>query len=164
MGIPKEYASPWGLHCGVCAIRMAHRDGNAKFKARLLNLYQGRVTGKGTLPGSENLSLDDIRCKGCLSHDRFMHCQQCDIRDCVESKGIEGCHCCGDFPCAFIDNFPMAVGKRVILRAVPERREKGTDKWMKDEWDRYLCPQCGHALFRGAARCNRCGVDVDLDG
>jgi hypothetical protein len=27
----------------------------------------------------------------------------------------------------------MAVGKKVILRAVPYRREFGTEKWIRDE-------------------------------
>ena len=164
MGINKEHASPCGLHCGVCAILMAHRDNNVKFKERLVQVYSGNIPGKGTLPGTENFSVDDIRCEGCLSEDRFMHCRQCDIRDCVEEKGIEGCHECDEFPCAFIEEFPMTIGRKVILRAVPERREKGTEQWMQDELDRYLCPDCGHKLFRGAGRCNQCGISVDLDG
>jgi hypothetical protein len=158
-----EFASPCGLYCGVCAIHIAHRDGNTKLKQRLVALYQGGTEGKGLLPNSESLTVDDIHCGGCLSDDRFMHCQQCEIRSCTVEKGVEGCHQCDSFPCRHIDGFPMAVGKKVILRAVPHRKEFGTDRWMRDEEARYLCPDCGSRAFRGAMRCNHCKAPLELD-
>ena len=158
-----EFAAPCGLYCGVCAIRMAHRDNNQKFKERLVALYQGDNQGKGVLPNSKSLTPKDIHCAGCLSDDPFIHCKQCGIKDCVQEKGYEGCHQCEDFPCAHIKEFPMTVGKKVILRAIPYWREHGTEKWMADEQARYRCPECGHQLFRGAMRCNACKAAVDLD-
>lgn len=163
MNINPDFISPCGLYCGVCAIYMAHRDNNQKFKERLVSLYQGNISGKGTLPNSETLSTDDIRCQGCLSEDRFMHCQQCEIRECTQKKGYVGCHQCDDFPCGHIENFSMAVGKKVILRAVPYRRKVGTEKWIQDEEARYYCPECGHKVFRGAGKCNQCKARLDLD-
>lgn len=158
-----EFASPCGLYCGVCAIYLAHRDGNQKLKERLVQLYQGGIPGKGTLPNSEALTVDDIRCRGCLSEERFWHCRQCDIRACASERGLAGCHQCDDFPCRHIDDFPMTVGKRVILRAVPYRRRHGTEKWMRDEAARYVCPGCGQTVFRGVVTCNRCHAQLDLD-
>lgn len=163
MKINPDFASPCGLYCGVCAIYIAHRDNNQKFKERLADLYRGKVPGKGTLPNSEHLSAEDIRCRGCLSDDRFMHCRQCEIRDCTQKKGWEGCHQCDEFPCRHIENFPMAVGKKVILRAVPYRRKFGTEKWIEDEKTRYVCPGCGNKVFRGAVQCNQCKTKLDLD-
>ncbi|MGB5423029.1 MAG: DUF3795 domain-containing protein, partial [Desulfobacterales bacterium] len=136
---------------------------NQKFKERLANLYKGNVAGKGTLPNSENLSADDIRCRGCLSDERFMHCRQCEIRNCTKEKGFTGCHQCAEFPCHYIENFPMTVGKRVILRAIPYWREAGTEKWIQDEETRYICPECGNKAFRGALKCNQCKKQLDLD-
>ncbi len=163
MGINPDFASPCGLYCGVCAIYIAHRDKNEKFKQGLVNLYKGNVSGKGTLPGSDNLSTENIHCMGCLSDDIFMHCIQCAIRECNAEKGYSGCHQCDEFPCEHIDNFPMAVGKKVILRSVPYRRKFGTEKWIKDEEARYYCPECGNKVFRGAVKCNRCKTGLDLD-
>jgi len=57
----------------------------------------------------------------------------------------------------------MPVGKKVILRAIPHWRKWGAEKWVLDEEDRYICPACGHKIFRGAKRCNKCKVLVDLD-
>ena len=92
-----------------------------------------------------------------------MHCQQCDIRDCAQEKGYTGCHQCDAFPCRHIDNFSMTIGKKVILRCVPYRREVGTEKWVQDEEARYFCPKCGNKVFRGVVKCNQCKAMLDLD-
>ena len=163
MKINPDFVAPCGLYCGVCAIRIADRDNNEKFKERLVSLYKGEVEGKGTLPNCENLTTADIRCGGCLSENLFMHCRQCDIRDCTKGKGYAGCHECDDFPCQHIDNFPMTIGRKVIKRAIPYWRKVGTEKWIQDEEARYVCPECGNTVFRGATKCNKCKTDLDLD-
>ena len=144
-----KLAAPCGLYCGVCAVLIAHRDNNTKFKERLTGVY--------------NVTVDQVRCQGCLSDERFVYCETCPIRSCTIEKGIEGCHQCQDFPCKFIDDFSIAVGKKVILRAISAWRELGTERWMEEEEKRYHCPKCGYKLFRGAQRCRNCGSPVDLD-
>jgi len=57
----------------------------------------------------------------------------------------------------------MPVGKKVILRAIPEWRELGTEKWVAAEEKRYHCPECGNSIFRGAKRCNKCKNPVNVD-
>ncbi len=163
MPINPALLSPCGLYCGVCAIYIAHRDNNPKFKELLVRLYKGGTPGKGTLPYAETLSAQDIHCRGCLSDEQFMHCKRCAIRACTKAKGYAGCHQCSDFPCQHIDDFPMSVGKKVILRAVPYRRAFGDDKWVRDEEARYVCPACGNRVFRGAMKCNKCRAPLDLD-
>jgi len=163
MKVKQELVGPCGLYCGVCAIYIADRDNNRKLKERLVNLYKGGITGKGTLPDSENLTIEDIRCQGCQSDDIFVYCRQCPIRDCVKEKEYDGCHQCNDFPCQYVENFPVVVGKKVILRAVPYWREVGIEKFIRDEEARYTCPECGNKVFRGATRCNRCKTELNLD-
>ena len=163
MEIKKELVAPCGLYCGACAIYMAHRDNNRKFKERLVNLYKGEVPGKGVLPNADKLIADDTKCRGCLSDEQFMHCRQCEIRACTIEKGYTGCHQCDEFPCEHIERFPMAVGKKVILRAIPYRREVDTEKWIQDEEARYICPECGNKVFRGVVKCNQCKAKLDLD-
>jgi predicted RNA-binding Zn-ribbon protein involved in translation (DUF1610 family) len=156
--INPDYLAPCGLYCGVCAILKATQDGNQKFKERLVGVYKGKIAG------AENLSAEDIQCRGCLSEEPFFYCQDCDIKACTQSKGYAGCHECDEFPCSLIENFAMPVGKTVMLRAVPYWREVGTETFVQDEEARYICPNCGNHLFRGAQRCNRCKIEVDLDG
>ena len=141
--------SPCNLYCGVCGVYLAHRDDNQKFKERLATVYA--------------VTPEQIRCEGCLSEDRFMHCQQCEIRQCAQEKGYSGCHECDDFPCQHIEHFPMTVGQKVILRCVPYRRKFGTEKWIQDEDARYFCPECGNKVFRGVIKCNQCKANLDLD-
>ncbi|MFN3535034.1 MAG: DUF3795 domain-containing protein [Desulfatiglandales bacterium] len=161
--IPKEMIGPCGLYCKVCAIYIADRDNNIRLKEKLVALYKGNSPDKGGLPESEALSVDDIHCKGCMSDDLFVYCKICDIRNCVVQKGLEGCHQCSDWPCLYIQNFPMSVGKKVIMRVVPYWREHGTEKCFEEEQIRYHCPSCGNEVFRGVMRCNKCKTPLDLD-
>lgn len=149
LGVKNELLSPCGLYCGVCGVYMASRDNNQKLKEKFAGAY--------------GVSLDQIKCKGCLSDEKFVFCQICGIRTCVTEKNIEGCHCCDDFPCKQIDDFPVAVGKRVILRSVPDRRKLGNLKWIESEESRYKCPHCNNDLFRGAKRCGSCKEAVKID-
>ena len=150
MKVKKELVAPCGLYCGVCSIYMAHRDDNTKFKERLTTIY--------------NVPVEKIACEGCLSDKLFDYCITCPIRNCTERKGIEGCHQCADFPCQLItEDFPLEVGKKVILRAVPTWRKLGTEKWIEEEEKRYICPHCSYPSFRGAKRCRQCRNPIDLD-
>ena len=149
MAVNKELAAPCGLYCGVCGIYVATRDNNQKFKERLAPIY-------GAKP-------EDLICDGCLSQRVWLYCQSCHIKSCCRDKNIEGCHQCDEFPCRFIDDFPIPVGKKVILRCIPRWKELGTEKWMQEEQKRYNCPHCGAATFRGAKRCRNCKETIDLD-
>ena len=151
--VKKELLSPCGLWCGVCSIYIAHKNNNLKFKEKLLPIYKAFAK-----------DLDDIACTGCLSEGTvFPVCQVCAIKKCCKDKKIDGCYQCEEFPCKYIDNFPIPVGKKVILRSVPFWRQHGTEKYVEAEMERYHCPECGNQLFRGAIRCNKCKVPVNVD-
>ena len=149
MAVNKELAAPCGLYCGVCGIYVATRDNNEKFKEKLAPVY-------GAKP-------EDLVCDGCLSKRVWAYCQECPIKSCCRDKKIEGCHQCKEFPCQFIDNFPVPVGKKVILRSIPRWKELGTEQWIQEEETRYICPHCGATAFRGAMRCRSCKEPLDLD-
>ena len=157
MKIEPNFLAHCGLYCGVCGVHFATRDNNDKFLERLLAMYQEKI------PGLEDISIDDLKCDGCLSQRVGLFCKSCAIKACTQGKGYSGCHECNDFPCDHIETFPVPVGKKVILRAVPFRRENGTEKWVRDEESWYACPECGYTIFRGAKRCNKCKIALDLD-
>lgn len=128
-----------------------------------MSLYKGGVPVKGALPHTEDLTIEDIPCCGFLSDEQFMHCRQSEIRACVKERGYTGCHQCDEFPCKYIEAFPMTVGEKIILRAIPYWREVGTERRIQDEEARYVCPECTNKVFEGAPKRNRCGVKLDLD-
>ncbi|MHB8158196.1 MAG: DUF3795 domain-containing protein [Desulfocucumaceae bacterium] len=149
MSIDSALLSPCGLYCGVCGVLIAHRENNQKFKEKLGTVY--------------GVSADEISCKGCMSDEPFVFCRTCPIKTCAKEKGYVGCHECSDFPCQYINDFPVPVGKKVIQRAIPRWREVGTEKWVEEEVQRYICPECGYKLFRGAKRCRNCSQTVAAD-
>ena len=149
MTINPNLLAPCGLYCGVCAVYIADRDNNEKFKERLAPVYA--------------VEPKDIKCEGCLSSEPFGYCKLCPIKSCVSEKGLEGCHKCDDFPCETVEGFPLPVGKKVIMRAIPQWREMGTEAWVAAEEARYHCPECGKPIFRGAKRCRECKAPVDQD-
>ena len=151
MEVNPNWLAPCGLYCGVCGIMYATRDDNPKFAEKLATVY--------------NLPVGEIHCAGCLAEGEevFAYCRVCPIKSCVSARGYKGCNECDDWPCESIEKFPMPVGKKVIMRAVPHWREVGTEQWVADEEARYVCPSCGAELFRGAKRCRQCKEPVDAD-
>jgi len=160
----KALMAPCGLYCGACGIYIATRDGNEKFRTVLGNLY-------GTPP-------EETRCYGCMQAEPhkqlYSFCKDCQMRECVKSKGYYSCHQCDDWPCNLVENFGLATGRQVMKRAISIWREKvaelgdekGSEAWAKSECERYHCPDCGNPLFRGAQTCRACKRPVaeDLDG
>ena len=160
----RNLLAPCGLYCGVCGVYLATRNGDDKFKALLGGLY-------GSAP-------EATECRGCMQAEPpqclYGYCRACPIRDCVRERRLYSCHQCGDWPCALITGFPLATGRRVMLRTIPLWREQvarlgsgaGDVAWARAEGERYHCPECGESLFRGAQRCRACKAAVaeGLDG
>jgi hypothetical protein len=160
----KDLMAPCGLYCGACGVYIATRDGNEKFKTVMGNLY-------GTKP-------EETECLGCMQPDPpqnlYGYCKSCALRSCIQSKGFYSCHQCHDWPCPLIENFGLATGLRVMKRTIPGWRakvaalgdEQGSIEWARAECNRYHCPSCGEALFRGAKTCRACKSQVadQLDG
>lgn len=156
-GINREEIAPCGLYCGVCRIRDATQRNDLVYLKRLGRIYARRF------PAIADAHPEELLCDGCLSARRFPFCQECAIRDCTQEKGYEGCHQCTDFPCALTDQFPIPVGKKVMLRAIPYWRAHGTEQWIAAEEERYHCPACEHRLFRGTRECPDCGSPAIVD-
>ena len=66
MTVNPDLISPCGLYCGVCAIYIAHRDNNEKFKERLVGLYKGKVCSP----------LRSISAIGFAQHESVTECAQ----------------------------------------------------------------------------------------
>lgn len=149
--------APCSLYCGVCRLYQATRTGDIQTLGRLARIYSGQAPELGELKGT------DLLCDGCLSQRRSVTCLTCQIRRCANERGLAGCHECADFPCDYIEGFPVEAGRRVMLRAVPFRQREGTAAWIGHEVKRYRCPVCKRKLYRGVRLCPGCRLEVDLD-
>ncbi|MBN1498308.1 MAG: DUF3795 domain-containing protein [Spirochaetes bacterium] len=146
----KQLAAPCGLYCGACGVYIATQENNEKLREKFAGAF-------GVTPAQAH-------CAGCLSDDPesiFLYCRVCPIKSCTKEKKIEGCFQCDEFPCAKIEAFPIAEGKKVILRSVPRWREIGTERWLAEEAARYSCPSCHVSLYRGARFCRNCKTPLD---
>jgi len=148
--INRELLAPCGLYCGICAIRLAWVSDDPALKQKVAKLY-----------GVEE---EQIVCDGCMSPRRFVFCQACAIRDCAQSKGLDGCAACAEFPCSRIEKFPVPAGLAFIRQEVPRWRELGAEAWVADLERRHACPSCGGLIMRGARRCHACGVEASPAG
>lgn len=169
----KELRAPCGIFFGACAIYIASRDHDNKFKELIAAVW-------GVTP-------QEVECYGCMQTDppkkRFGHCEKCEIRNCATSKTFYSCHQCEEWVCQFFKNMELAPSvpssikesvQRVMLRSIPVWREKvseygdekGSLEWARAECERYHCPECGEPLYRSAQHCRLCKTPVGekLDG
>jgi hypothetical protein len=169
----KELRAPCGIFCGACAIYIATRDDNEKFRSIISNNWK-------TKP-------DETKCFGCMKSDPpkqlFGFCQTCLIRTCARSKGLYSYHQCEMWPCDKIENGDSADDLfsqvknselRVMKRSIPLWRDKvaeqgderGSLDWARGKVERYHCPSCGKPLYRSAQHCRVCKTWVadELDG
>ncbi len=63
------------------------------------------------------LSPKDIYCDGCMEEGEmyFNHCYECEIRKCVQGKGILNCAHCEDYACEKVEG---------IFKMVPQAKEE----------------------------------------
>ena len=138
----KKLAAPCGLYCGACGVYIATLENDEKIREKFSKAFGAPIS--------------ETRCMGCMSDnqdDIFLYCKVCPIKTCVKQKNIEGCFQCGDYPCSFIDNFPVAEGKKVILRSIPLWKKLGTEKWLEQEIKQFQCSECGTPFYRGGRFC-----------
>jgi hypothetical protein len=141
--IEDELLAPCSLYCGVCGIFYADRKDDKKLKQKLANAYWTKS--------------EKIECNGCFSDKRFFFCKKCKIRQCVQERGISGCHLCQEFPCEKIENYPFKLATEYMKISVPARKKSMNDKqWVEWEKNNWKCAACGEINFRGAKKCHNC--------
>jgi hypothetical protein len=142
MSVKKEYLSPCGMYCSVCAVRAADRDNDQELKGMLAPIF--------------GVKSEQVACEGCRSEETFQFAKVCAIRTCAGEKRLESCHECEDFPCDHFSTFPFEISKQQMLAALPRWKELGTEKWVRETEKRFTCSYCGSLLHRYATACNRC--------
>jgi len=147
-------AAVCGLYCGACGIYRAWQNNDRE----LLETIRENMTSQWG-----EITLDDLRCDGCLGGGHLTpYCNQCALRLCPEDKpGVTRCSDCSDFPCSRITDFNND-GMRHHAEVLDNLRriaEIGVEAWVRQEKERWRCPQCQAPVDWYARTCFQCGAE-----
>jgi hypothetical protein len=109
-----------GMFCGECEIYMAYSTNDTKSLQKMAR-EQSKVCGK-------TLEADDIKCLGCKGTASACWGASCAIRRCAESRGIEFCYQCRDFPCRELES--LFEKKPVVRDNLKMISKIGPDAWV----------------------------------
>lgn len=98
-----------GLNCETCDARIATINNDDALRETTAKKWQEEY-------GAKHITAELINCTGCRSEGvKFAHCNTCEIRKCVQSKGFETCGNCSEMADCKIVEF--------VHKAVPEAIE-----------------------------------------
>jgi hypothetical protein len=137
-------AAVCGLFCPACMIYIAAREAPEK---------------RERIARSFDLPVEDIRCDGCRSANRFSYCATCKMVACAAEKGLDFCGACADYPCDDLKAFQSERPHRLELWEAQSRIEAvGYEHWFAEMVEHYACPQCGTLNSAYHLVCRECGA------
>ena len=97
-----------GLNCATCDARIATVNND--------NVLRTQTAEKWKVQYNPNLTPEMINCTGCREAGvKFEHCEQCEIRNCVKSKGYQTCADCDNLEnCSIIGNIHKYVPEALV--------------------------------------------------
>lgn len=136
-------AAVCGLSCEACTIFIGSHDEPARLDA--LAAKGGRTT-------------EQLRCEGCRSEKRAVHCANCEFIACAEKRGIDFCGQCPEYPCDQLTTFQAAMPHRIELGQDQSRiKAVGHEQWLREKRAHFACRQCGTVNSAYDLRCWKCG-------
>jgi hypothetical protein len=143
-----------GLYCGACGLYCAWRDNDKEMLEQARQFMSSRQ--------GREYTLKDLECDGCLANGRLTpYCRECQMRLCAKAKpGVTRCSDCSDFPCPTITAFNNDGLRHhaEVLDNIRHLREVGVEAWLKEQSERWRCPQCGASVDWYARTCFHCGA------
>jgi hypothetical protein len=133
----EELIAPCGMNCGICSAHLSYRHD---------------VKSKG------------IRmpyCIGCRPRDKrcaFLK-KRCEL---LMSNEIRYCYECSSFPCEglkHLDNRYRTYFKMSMIENLEYVRDKGINKFLEREQEKWRCPECGGVICCHNGICFNCGLD-----
>lgn len=100
-------------------------------------------------------------CTGCLTNDmdKPEHCRKCKIKDCVQSKNLNYCIECLEFPCKQIKYLEKSYNKRYQASLIENSefvQKYGLEKFMEQQKEEYTCSKCGGIISIHDRECSDC--------
>ena len=92
-----------GLDCATCDARKATVTDDNELRAKTAEIWKAQF--------STDITPEMINCTGCREEGvKFAHCAECEIRNCVQSKGFQTCADCENLEnCEFTKNIHQYV-------------------------------------------------------
>ena len=92
-----------GLNCATCDARIATVADDNEMRAKTAEKWKVQY--------NPNITPEMINCTGCREVGvKFEHCEQCEIRNCVKSKGYQTCGDCDKIEsCSIVGNIHKYV-------------------------------------------------------
>ena len=143
-----------GIYCGTCPKYLAPRENDMEELQRMAQ--------------ESSLSVEEIRCDGCLSDHLHRDCIDCKhgFRRCAEEKKVTWCFQCSDFPCQRLEAFKdiHAINgiwhHKKVIDHLQFMKQHGVEEWVKNQDREGACSNCGKMLFWYSRQCPRCHTQV----
>jgi hypothetical protein len=98
-----------------------------------------------------------MKCIGCKTTGKSCaHLKYCKR---IAKKEIEYCHQCNDFPCKQLQKLDDKYRERFdmsIINNLKYIKEKGMEKLLKKQEEKYKCPKCGGTICVQNSKCYSC--------
>ncbi|MFX1310090.1 MAG: DUF3795 domain-containing protein [Promethearchaeota archaeon] len=136
-----------GLYCGACFVMTAYKQNRTDC---IPDKWGSQIHGK------------ELKCYGCKSNIIFENCRKCGIRNCAQTKSVEFCNQCSDYPCdkfKRIESFNLAH-HNVAIHSLKTIEKVGVQTWLNQQKKRWLCTNCGSPFSWYEENCFQCGREL----
>ena len=101
-------------------------------------------------------------CNGCKIMNENHWSPDCNFIRCAQSKGVEVCCFCPEYPCDDIMAFDRDehVHHKSVLPNGRRIAEIGLRAWLEEQRARWSCNECGQAFTWFEGKCQSCGAEL----
>ncbi len=140
----KNLVAACGLFCPSCAIFIASNENDSdRLKRQASEL---------------NITVEEVRCKGCRSEKRNAYCNTCFMLKCTKKKNVDFCSECNEYPCVQIVEFQSKLPHRIELWKDLQRIKKvGYETFYVESLENYKCSSCATINSGWDLSCRKCG-------
>ena len=129
-----DLLAPCGMNCAICRAYIAY--------THHLPQVRGKITYcAGCLPRAKNCYIK----RGCkkLSKHQLQSCRECDTMPCEKLAHLDK---------RYRERYGMSMVENLKLQ-----KARGIDEFLKNQAERYTCPDCGEMICVHDAKCLICG-------
>ena len=130
----KELIAPCGMNCGICKAYLAFTHNVPR--------QRGKVT----------------HCIGCRPRAKNCYIK----RGCpkLRKNHIQSCQECGEMPCKHLAHLDKRYRERYgmsMVENIKELKAEGMEEFLKNQQEKYRCPNCGDPVCVHDGKCYNCG-------